>query len=338
MRTDIARHARYFSTDAAEPGRAFAYWVNTVCSELIELDIQTRNTTGFQAWMLQKALGPVGLNFIYTREPQRVWRSREAIHRSRESRFDLLHVRSGVFTFDHYGRSFVVRPGECVLIDSSEPYSFESTQLGLGMSLQIPQKWLRNWVAAPEDGVAAVITGDTPWQCALLATLNAVTPEAIDQLVIPGEALSEQIASLLTLAIGSPAAAGAAGRRKRLPAIRQALLEQAHEETLTPAKVAREHGISKRCLHVLFAEAGTTFGQELMSIRLDRARRQLRDPRFLKISVSEIAWRCGFTDSSHFARRFRQRFGTSPRAYRRSALPGLVAVEAPDEPEELTAH
>lgn len=320
MRTDIARHARYFSTDAAEPDGAFSYWVNTVCSELIELDIQTRNTARFQAWMLQKALGPVSLNFIYTQEPQRVWRTREAIHRSRESRFDLLHVRSGVFTFEHYGRSFAVRPGECVLIDSSEPYCFDSTELGLGMSLQIPQKWLRTWTAAPEEGVTAVLTGSTPWRRALIATLSALTPESIDDLLVSGEVLSEQIASLLTLAIGLSGGETTPGRHKLLARIRQALLEQAHEETLTPAKVAQEHGISKRYLHFLFASAGTTFSKELMNIRLQRACRQLADPRFAGISVSDIAWRCGFTDSSHFARRFRQRYAASPREYRRRAL------------------
>jgi DNA-binding HxlR family transcriptional regulator len=39
--------------------------------------------------------------------------------------------------------------------------------------------------------------------------------------------------------------------------------------------------------------------------------------RFGKMSVSEIGWRCGFVDSSHFARRFQQKFGKSPSQYRR---------------------
>ncbi len=54
--------------------------------------------------------------------------------------------------------------------------------------------------------------------------------------------------------------------------------------------------------------------------------RHLGDPRFSDLTVSEIAWRCGFTDSSHFARRFAQRYGILHRAHRRVALPG-----APEE-------
>ncbi len=134
--------------------------------------------------------------------------------------------------------------------------------------------------------------------------------------------VSEQIASLLTLAISPLPRAEFAKRRNLLPDVQQCLREHAHEETLSPATVAQMHGISKRYLHALFAKAGTTFSRELMNVRLERALRHLGDARFQDLTVSDIAWRCGFTDSSHFARRFVQRYGISPRAHRRLALPG----------------
>ena len=105
------------------PARAFKYWVDTLCSEMVELRVESGSRDAFEAWMLQKALGPVKLNFIYTRDPQDVWRTQSAINRSEhESRFYLIYVRNGRFTFDHYGRSFGVGTNECVLIDSTEPY------------------------------------------------------------------------------------------------------------------------------------------------------------------------------------------------------------------------
>jgi AraC-like DNA-binding protein len=257
-----------------------------------------------------------------------VWRTREAIGRSRESRFDLLYVRSGTFTFEHYGRRFALTQDQCVLIDSAEPYFFESSAFATGTSFQIPQKWLKSWVAAPHDGVGKVITDATAWERALLATLSALSPQAVENLALPGEAVSEQVASLLTLAL-SPASVPAATHSHRLlPGIRQSLREHAHDETLSPAKVAQLHGISKRYLHALFATLGTTFSKELMSIRLERARRHLADSRFSHLSISEVGWRCGFTDSSHFARRFHQCYGLSPRAYRRKSLPHIGVERA----------
>lgn len=311
---------RYWTTTSVNTDRAFAFWVDTVCSELVELEVKTDRKRDFQASMLQKALGCVSLNFIDTRAPQDAWRTRESIRRTREPRFDLLYVRTGTLHFEHYGRSFIVGDNQCVLIDSTETYHFTTPEVSTSTSMQIPQKWLRSWIANPEEGVARVFTRDCPWGNTLIAMLDALTPETTRQLVLADEVVAEQVASLLALAIGRAPIDLNRNQSKLVTRIRQQMQEQAHDEALTPERIAQALGISKRYLHSLFAAHGTTFCKELMSLRLERAARQLRDPQFTNVSVSEIAWRCGFTDSSHFARRFCQRYGTPPREYRRSVL------------------
>ncbi len=155
MRTEVARE-RYWSTASVEPARSFKYWVDTLCSELVELRVESGSRDAFEAWLLQKALGPVKLNFIYARDAQDVWRTQAAINRSsHESRFYLIYVRNGRFTFDHYGRSFAVGTNECVLIDSTEPYYFRSSEFAAGTSIQIPHKWLSSWIATPQERVGA---------------------------------------------------------------------------------------------------------------------------------------------------------------------------------------
>jgi AraC-like DNA-binding protein len=61
-----------------------------------------------------------------------------------------------------------------------------------------------------------------------------------------------------------------------------------------------------------------------MAIRLERARQMLHDRRFAHLPVGEIAMRCGFTDPSHFARRFRMQFRAAPAAFRKQATPEPV--------------
>jgi len=56
--------------------------------------------------------------------------------------------------------------------------------------------------------------------------------------------------------------------------------------------------------------------QWLVSARLAAARRDLARPDAATHSVAAVARRCGFTDSAHFARKFRQRYGMSPREWR----------------------
>ena len=53
--------------------------------------------------------------------------------------------------------------------------------------------------------------------------------------------------------------------------------------------------------------------------RLEECARRLRDPADAARSVTEIAFDCGFTDASYFGRSFRQRYGQTPREFRRTS-------------------
>src|SRR5581483_6886962 len=186
---------------------------------------------------------------LISAQPQAAVRTHEAIRRTREPRFDLVYAREGHIAFDHCGHRFDVKSGECTLIDSARTYSFATSGFSDSVSLQIPQKWLRGMISAPEDAVAKVITHDTPWGNALLATLSALTPQSLANLAIPGELLAEQIAGLLALTLNTHDRTLTVGQQKRRPRLRETLSALAHDESVTPQSVADAHGISKRYLH-----------------------------------------------------------------------------------------
>jgi len=75
-------------------------------------------------------------------------------------------------------------------------------------------------------------------------------------------------------------------------------------------------GISERYVHKLLARAGTSFSELVMERRLDGAARDLRDPCCAARDIGSIAFDWGFSDLSHFTRRFKQRFGMRPRDWR----------------------
>ncbi len=91
-------------------------------------------------------------------------------------------------------------------------------------------------------------------------------------------------------------------------------MEATVERPLDRAAMARHAGVSPRHLDRLFSERlGSTFKGEYGRIRLDRARELLRQS---GLSISEIAYACGFSSPGHFARRYRTRFGMTPRQER----------------------
>jgi acetamidase/formamidase/AraC-like DNA-binding protein len=89
---------------------------------------------------------------------------------------------------------------------------------------------------------------------------------------------------------------------------------------LTPAKVAQAEGISERYVQKLFEGTGSSFTHYLRERRLQRASAELSSPAELQHSISEIAYRNGFSDSAHFSRAFRHRFGQSPREFRQHEI------------------
>jgi AraC-like DNA-binding protein len=86
---------------------------------------------------------------------------------------------------------------------------------------------------------------------------------------------------------------------------------------LDPCEVAARAGISLRYLQKLFTQRGSTCSEFIYSFRLDYAAHLLQRQSALGASRAfrEIAYASGFRDYSHFARKFRQRFGHAPGAH-----------------------
>ncbi|WP_051276024.1 helix-turn-helix domain-containing protein [Marmoricola sp. URHB0036] len=85
---------------------------------------------------------------------------------------------------------------------------------------------------------------------------------------------------------------------------------------LSPDTIAAAHHISVSYLHRLFASQDLTVAATIRNQRLERARRDLVDPRFADLPIHRIAARWGFRDHATFTRAFRARHGVPPKALR----------------------
>jgi transcriptional regulator GlxA family with amidase domain len=93
-------------------------------------------------------------------------------------------------------------------------------------------------------------------------------------------------------------------------------MEQAPSESLSLAELAREAAMSECTFLRKFREAtGFSPTDYLLRSRIRRAEELLARR---KLSITEVAARCGFEDSNYFSRQFRRVTGVSPRAHRRS--------------------
>jgi AraC-like DNA-binding protein len=96
-----------------------------------------------------------------------------------------------------------------------------------------------------------------------------------------------------------------------------------HDHGLTPDSVASAHNISTRHLFAIWRRANhdLSLSQWIISRRLKRAEVQLSEINPATTTIARIAHECGFTDMSHFSRRFREAYGMSPREWRAHQAP-----------------
>ncbi|KXV25331.1 helix-turn-helix domain-containing protein [Gluconobacter japonicus] len=111
-------------------------------------------------------------------------------------------------------------------------------------------------------------------------------------------------------------------RRHRQKHVRAYIESRLHEADLTPQLIAQAYGISTRALYLLFdGEPGAVSGW-ILNRRLERIYEDLQSLDFASMAIAEIALKHGFRNAAHFSRRFRQKFGLSPREARPKRLTG----------------
>ncbi len=145
--------------------------------------------------------------------------------------------------------------------------------------------------------------------------------------------IAEQALDLLALAFSTEGAGRltlSSPRAVALTLLKAAIEARLHEQDLKPAGAAAAAGISVRYANALLAQEDTCLERYIFARRLERCRRALADPAQSHRMIGDIAFGWGFSDLSHFGRRFKAEFGCSPAAYRSSSAPNSTAPE--DEP------
>ena len=99
--------------------------------------------------------------------------------------------------------------------------------------------------------------------------------------------------------------------------LRAAVEARLADPALDTETVAAAAGVSVRYANAVLAQEGTSITRLIQTRRLARCRRALDDPLQGHRTISEIAYGWGFSDMTHFGRRFKAAFGSSPRDYRK---------------------
>lgn len=129
-----------------------------------------------------------------------------------------------------------------------------------------------------------------------------------------GEYIAQLAITILKMQSAQAARPRAEKSGTRLADIRKQIARSYRVPDLKPGAVGERLGMSGRSIQHIMKQHGTTFSEEVMTMRLEAAFGMLRngsgDP------IADIAFKCGFADLSTFYRAFRARYGGTPNAFR----------------------
>jgi AraC family transcriptional regulator, positive regulator of tynA and feaB len=230
----------------------------------------------------------------------------------------VLIVRAGAETTVQDGIEATITPGDGLAWDSTKPARFTSGTLVSKRSVLIPR------AAVDEVSGRKRVTGGVKLDRAAPATRLLTT--YLDTLgqVLPGlgpDAVGTARTAALELFTGalqdsSDISSSVAVRPALRTAIERFIDRHLLDGAVTPAAIASAHGVSIRTVHRVFSGTGQTVGEVVRLRRLAQARDDLTSS---ARPISAIAYRWGFSDTSHFSRTFKARYGSSPAEYRNTA-------------------
>jgi len=185
------------------------------------------------------------------------------------------------------------------------------------MAVMAPLKALQPLTRSVEDRAGQHVPATTEALRLLIGYVNLLRrlPSTSDR--ASNALAAAHIYDLMALALGATRdgavhACGGGVRVARLNAIKAHIFENLGTHDLSVQNVAIHQGLSPRYIHMLFEDEGETFSTFVREQRLLHVRSMLKSPRYLRHTISSIAFAAGFSDLSYFNRSFHRRFGATP--------------------------
>jgi AraC-like DNA-binding protein len=228
----------------------------------------------------------------------------------------------GTREYSQRGAIALLAPGDTTIIDSGYPWTSDCFGNCARLYLRLPHWILEQELQQRSLPILPRILGKQELGATLSRLAGSLYNQAESMSVDEGAVAIEAYLKLLAACLSRPEAFSTQLDRcaQLRPRIESYIEKNLSERNLTPSSIAADAGISVRHLHRLFAAKGWTVVQWIRERRLERCRCDLADPRLSDSSVTDIAFRWGFSDSAHFSHCFHNEFGISPRQFRSRAL------------------
>lgn len=308
------------TTAGLHPRDRFDYWMSVIRRDFIDNDAVPARRRAFRADLRAGSIGGVKLALARSSELRVAHTKRHSGQPSDDQLFVFMPLAK-TKTVRQNGRQAVLDPGQFALVDPRLPHEGCFSEDSEVLTVIMERRALESRLGAVHDLTARPLTSDTA-EGRLAAGYLAMLPAQAGQLSSAGEDMIEtHLLDLLALALGKAVGGrislGSSARSLIRMRLHAAVEEMLADPGLNTEAVAAAVGVSTRHANAILADEATSLGRLIQARRLARCREALEDPNQMHRTVSEIAYGWGFSDMTHFGRRFRFAYGMLPSACRR---------------------
>lgn len=304
----------------ALPHANHLYSLNT---ESFSVDVDPIDQNAYRAMAELVAMGPLTIARV-TSNGAVVKRKSETPQEQGPNRYSLIIAVQGDLMLSHRLGMSELKAGDFVLMDNTYPRTmFVYDQVAL-LIVSIPMQELLRFVPLPEEiegiKISAPQTGIPGKQNFYEPIITIWDTLKKGQLKEFSALLSDNFLENIS-ALYSQVSRHESGRAaKRITQTKQLIEAELSNPELTVELLAQSLGLSSRYLRGLFSRS-EKISHYILRRRLEECANQLANVLHQNLSITSIAFQCGFNSTAHFSRSFRKQYGVSPREYRRHHQP-----------------
>jgi AraC-like DNA-binding protein len=304
-----------FSTNKVHPRDRLTYWRDEASKAYVMHDFSSSVGRSFRGIIRAGSLDVLSLS-LFESDACTVERTQHCLRQDADDDLLVCMQTAGAMTVHQDGRDAVLAVNDMALTDPRRPFSLSIGTGNGSLVVKVPREELQRRFGDVTSLTARAINSRQP-AAALASGFLARLPEHIDALNgQTGAKIAHQTLDLVALAFATNTPTGhvalSSPRAAALLRLKATIEGALYDPTLKPAVAAAAAGISVRYANALLAEEGTSLERFIVFRRLQHCHKALVDPAQARRTIGDIAYSYGFSDLSHFTRRFKAQFGCLP--------------------------
>lgn len=316
----MTRSDKIFSvtTDSVALTERAEFWTDHVSRHVNPMRIEPVRGIDLRAVVLGRTLGDLTLTHM-TGAGFRAVHTRAEVARTRDPIYAACVHIAGAAAIERGGERVELQPGSVFITDSREEFVLDLSQQWQHLVVALPTTVIESRVSR-RDLVSGVLPQEPIarlWAGQLIAGFSMASEFSR----AAANVFARHSVELLVHALDEAHCHRPLPAEERREAIylqaRHLIALQFGDPDLMPQRIAQALHVSTRTLERIFARRDDSIMRRIFDERIRHAAERLEARQSAHQSITQIAFACGFNDSSHFTRLFASRMGTTPSQWRK---------------------